>query len=131
LQQDSNTFLVSAANLAGYDVSHYAIERASHGRVCLKFTAAEITRDGQTIQASQAPALPFTLPLTSQHIRLIYLVRQSQSDHNMAIAASKNLESLNVLTKRLEEHPDGCKSSEEVFCCWVPLGIAVRPESQP
>jgi hypothetical protein len=130
-QQEGKTLLVSAANLAGYDVSYYSIDRASRGRVVLRFTAAEITRDGKSVQASQAPLLPFALPLTARHIRLIYLIRQSQSDHNMAITASNNLASLNAFTKRLEGHPDACRSDDETFCSWVPLGVAVRPESQP
>jgi hypothetical protein len=131
IQAEGNTFLVSAANLASYDVSYYFIDPAPHGRVRLKFTAAEITRDSKTVSGSQPPALPFALPLTPQHIRLFYLVRKSQSDHNMAIIASKNLAALNTFTKRLESRPDVCRTDGEMFCSWVPSGIAVRPESQP
>lgn len=131
LQQDGDTFLVSAANLAGYDISFYSIDRAPHGRVRLKFTTAEITRDSKTVSDSQAPALPFALPLTPQHIRLFYFVRKSQSDHNMAILASKNLAALNTFTKQLENHPDVCGTDGEISCSWVPAGIAVRPESEP
>jgi hypothetical protein len=131
LQQEGNTFLVSAANLAGYDISYYSIDPAPHGRVRLKFSSAEITRDSKTIPGSQAPALPFALPLEPLHIRLFYLVRKSQSDHNMAIVASKDLDALNAFTKRLESSPDVCRTDGEIFCSWVPPGIAVRPESQP
>ncbi|HEX4232436.1 MAG TPA: hypothetical protein VHZ07_27470 [Bryobacteraceae bacterium] len=131
LQQNGNTFLVSAANLAGYDISYYSIDRAPHGHVRLKFTTAEITRDSKTVSSSQAPALPFPLPLIPQHIRLFYLVRKSRSDHNMAIVASKSLDALNAFTTQLENQPDVCRTDGEIFCSWIPSGIAVRPESQP
>ena len=81
------------------------------------------------MQEAHAPTLPFALPLKAQHIRLIYLVRSSQSDHNMAITASKSLEALNGFTNRLKGSPDVCKLDGEVFCSWVPAGIAVRPEA--
>lgn len=131
VQRDGNTFLVSAANLAGYYVSVYAIERAPHGRVRLRFTSAETTRDGKTLPGSQPPALPFALPMTAQHIRLIYLVRKSQSDHNMAVVASKSVDALDAFTEQFLGHPDVCRTDREISCSWVPTGIAVRPETQP
>jgi hypothetical protein len=127
-QNDGKTIVLSAANLAGYEVSYYSIDAGNNGKVRLKFTSAEITKDGKTIQETVAPTLPFPLPLKAQHIRLIYLIRNSQSDHNMAIAASKNLEALNVFTNQLKGNPDVCGRDGEVFCSWVPAGIAVRPE---
>jgi hypothetical protein len=126
-QSDGKTIVLSAANLAGYEVSYYFVEGRNDGRVRLKFTSAEITKDGKTAPEA-APTLPFPLPLTAQHIRLIYLIRNSQSDHNMAIAASKSLDALNVFTNQLKSNPDVCRQDGRVFCSWVPAGIAVRPE---
>ncbi|MGC2662244.1 MAG: hypothetical protein WA324_30140 [Bryobacteraceae bacterium] len=131
IQQNGNTFLVSAANLAGYDISYYSLDRAPQGCVRLKFAIARVTRDDRNAWEDHPPALPFDLPLTAGHIRLIYLVRQSQSDHNMAIVASKNLDALNIFTKQFENHPEVCRNDRDVTCSWVPLGVAVRPESQP
>ncbi len=127
-QKDEKTIVLSAANLAGYEVSYYSIQGRSDGKVRLRFTSAEITKDGKTVQQASAPTLAFPLPLTTQHIRLIYLVRKSRSDHNMVIIASKNLEALNVFTNRLKANPDVCRRNGEVFCSWVPAGTAVRPE---
>jgi hypothetical protein len=123
-----HTIVLSAKNLAGYEVSYYSIERHPHGQVQLKFQSAEMTKDGNTIQEGRAPRLPFPLPSKAEHIRLIYLIRNSQADHNMAIATSKNLDALNSFTNQLKRNPDVCAPAGAVFCSWVPAGIAVRPE---
>jgi hypothetical protein len=96
--------------------------------VRLNFTSAEIRKDGKTIHEANAPTLPFTLPRGTGHIRLVYLVRVSQADHNMAILASKHLETLNTFTAQLRRTPGICKHGAEVFCSWVPAGVAVRQE---
>ncbi len=126
--QEGNTIALSAAGLIGYEVSYYAIQKRSNGRVRLHFTSAESSKDGKTVPEEKAPALPFALPAKAAHIRLIYLVRSSRSDHNMAITASTNLEALDVFTSQLKSDPEVCKNEDEVSCSWVPAGIAVRPE---
>jgi hypothetical protein len=116
-------------DLAGYEVSEYTAEKRHGGRVELRFTSAAITKDGKTLQETQPPALPFALPQKPQHIRLLYLIRNSQADHNMAIVAAKKRPALEAFTKRLKSRPDICGSESEIFCVWVPAGIAVRPEA--
>jgi hypothetical protein len=128
VHEHGNSIVMSAANLAGYAVSYYSIEGRSKGKVQVRFRAAEITRNGTTVQQTSAPRLPFLLPSASEYIRLIYLVRKSPADHNMAIAASKNLDALNAFTNRLKRQPDVCKPDAVVSCFWVPAGVAVRPE---
>jgi hypothetical protein len=128
VDQGHGAIVVSAANLVGYEVSYYSVEGRSGGKTRLKFKSAEITKDAKTIQEAKAPPLPFPLPAKAQHIRLIYLVRNSEADHNMAIAASKDLAELNAFTDRVKANPDVCERGAAVFCTWVPAGIAVRPE---
>jgi hypothetical protein len=128
-QTDSNTISMSAEDLLGYEVSHYVAKGNSASRVRLAFVSAEATREGKTVPEGHAPSLPFALPQRREHIRLVYLVRVSQADHNMAIVAAKRLDALNAFTKRLRENPSVCAEKEEdIFCSWVPAGIAVRPE---
>ncbi len=126
--REDQIIVLSAANLAGYEVSYYSIEGKGNGKVQLKFVSAEKTIDGITTREGSAPRLPFPLPVRTQHVRLIYLVRRSQSDHNMAIAAAKNLEALNIFTERLKDDPTVCKQKGGIFCAWVPAGMAVRTE---
>ncbi|HEX3681403.1 MAG TPA: hypothetical protein VHU83_02595 [Bryobacteraceae bacterium] len=129
-QIDGNTISLHAADLIGYETSYYAIKGKINSGVRLEFASAEITRNGNTLPETNALTLPFQLPRHNQHIRLIYLVRVSRADHNMAIVASKRLTALDSFTKRLKESPDICDVKGEVFCSWVPAGIAVRPEQQ-
>ena len=127
-QNAGNTISLSAADLTGYEILQYAITGGRKGAVRLKFTSAEITKDGKTVPDPKPPTLPFTLPRGAEHIRLIYLVRASQADHNMAIAASKRLDALNAFTTHLNKNPDICNGNGSVFCSWVPVGVAVRPD---
>jgi hypothetical protein len=127
-QKAGNTITLSADDLIGYQVSHYAVKGRRTGGVRLEFVSAEATRDGKTNSEPRPPSLPFSLPQHNEHVRLVYLVRVSQADHNMAIVATKRLDALNTFTKRLKENPAICDEEEAIFCSWVPAGIAVRPE---
>lgn len=127
-RREGSAMVLSAANLIGYEVSYYTVEGHNAARIRLKFRSAEITKDARTIQENHAPPLPFTFPTKAERIRLIYLVRGSQADHNMALAASKDLAALNAFTDRVKANPAACERHAEVFCTWVPAGIAVRSE---
>ena len=129
-QTDANTISLYSRESIGYETSYYAVTGKKNGGVRLEFTSAEITRNGKMLPEQNWPALPFQLPRRAEHIRLIYLVRVSQADHNMAIVASKRLEALNIFTNRLKGSPNICNVNAEIFCSWVPAGIAVRPEQQ-
>jgi hypothetical protein len=122
------TMVLSGDGLAGYEISRYSINRAAGGRVRLRFTSAQITKEGATVEGTRAPALPFALPSAAEHIRLIYLIRNSRADHNMAITASRDLDALNAFTTKVRVNPEACKQNGAVSCVWVPAGIAVRPE---
>jgi hypothetical protein len=128
VQENGGTITLSDSHLIGFQVSDYAIEGRADGRVRVKFRSAETTRDGKASPEIKPPALPFPLPRKNQHVRLIYFVRSSQADHNMAIAASKSLVALNTFTNRLRVDPGVCGKDDFVSCIWVPPGIAVRPE---
>jgi hypothetical protein len=127
-QTNGNTIMMSAVDLTGYEVSRYAVTGKSASRVRIVFVSAESTREGKTVPEDHPPALPFSFPGDREYIRLVYLVRVSQADHNMAIVAAKRVEALNAFTKRLKENPALCGTEEGVFCSWVPVGVAVRPD---
>jgi hypothetical protein len=128
-KSEGNTVSLSADDLIGYTTSHYAIT-GKNGEVRLKFIAAQETRQGTPTPTMTQPPLPFELPRKAEHVRLVYLVRVSQADHNMAIVGSKRLDVLNAFTKNLRENPRICEVRQEIFCSWVPAGIAVRREDQ-
>lgn len=123
-----NTISLRADDLIGYTTSHYAVT-GKDGQVRLKFFAAEETRDGKTVAVLHPGPLPFPLPRKTEHLRLVYLVRASQADHNMAIVGAKRLDALNAFTLRLQNDPQVCSAHDEIFCSWVPAGVAVRQEA--
>ncbi|MGA8026674.1 MAG: hypothetical protein WB992_05970 [Bryobacteraceae bacterium] len=129
-QSQGSTITLHTEDLIGYETSYYSVNGNRNGRVRLKFLSAETTREGKTVPEPNPPMLPFRLPREPAHIRLIYLVRVSEADHNMAIIASKRVDALEAFTKQLKERPSICNEGKETFCSWVPEGIAVRPEAQ-
>ena len=114
---------------AGFQIVWYNVTGTGAGEVELNFGSAESTRAGKTSAEPNPPKLPFQLPRGSNHVRLMYLIRLSNSDHDMAILAAKRLDELNAFTLRFRDHPEICRSRGPVFCSWVPAGVAVRPES--
>jgi hypothetical protein len=124
----SGTLSASSQDFIGYRVFHYAIIGRKSGPVRLKLLSAEVTLNGNTNVEPHPPELPFALPTQTEHIRLVYLVRVSEADHNMAIIASRRLEVLNIFTKQFQQNPSVCGTGKSIFCAWVPAGIAVRPE---
>ncbi|MFL6417299.1 MAG: hypothetical protein ACJ74Y_16705 [Bryobacteraceae bacterium] len=94
----------------------------------MRFASADIAREGRTVQQTREPFLPFPLPRNQQYVRLIYLIRSSKADHDMAIVASSSLTTLDVFTRQLKANAGICNSDTKVFCSWVPTGIALMPE---
>jgi hypothetical protein len=131
-QTNGTTISLKANDLVGYATAYYAITGKPDGRVHLKFTSAQISKAGVAAPATQLPiALPFLSPRPAQFIRLIYLRRLSQSDHNMAVVAARRLDTLNTITTQLASNPDACANTPQSTCSWIPAGVAVRPEKIP
>jgi hypothetical protein len=126
--EDKGVVTMSAPDLIGVQVSHFAVEGRADQRVRLLFLSADTTRDGKKTTEEHAPALPFALPKGYRHVRLVYFVRSSQADHNMAITASKTMPDMNEFTNRMRADPSICEKPGPVSCVWVPPGIAVRAE---
>jgi hypothetical protein len=125
---NGNTISLSTNDFIGYTTSHYAVT-GQGGEVRLRFVSGEESRDGKTAPVVGAHRLPFELPRKTERVRLVYLVRVSQADHDMAIVAARRLDALNAFTNRLKDDPSVCHSDAQIFCSWVPAGIAVRTEN--
>jgi hypothetical protein len=126
--QAQNQITVHTEGSFGYEQSRYAVDRKSSGKVRLVFQSADVTKENQTTAEAKEPALPFPLPRSTEFIRLVYFVRKSQADHNMAILGAARRDLLDGFTERLEQDPGVCANAKEVFCTFVPAMIAVRPE---
>jgi hypothetical protein len=125
---DGNNISLSVGDdFVGYEVAYYAV-KARNG---VAFVSAEITRDGRTVPQPRPVAQLFQLPRGARHVRLIYLVRASQADHDMAVAAAKDMQALEALTRRVQADPvDACHDGQGAFCAWISSGIAVVPQLQ-
>jgi hypothetical protein len=121
--------LDTATDFVGYEVAHYKVTGHNGGLVRVALTSAEVTRDGKTEPQARSIAPLFRQGRRSNYLRLIYLVRISQVDHNMAVVEAREIEDLEALTRRVQANPiGGCTVDRNSSCSWVPEGIAVRPE---
>ena len=127
---NSNGFTLSAGtDFVGYEVAHYEVEGQRGGRVRVKFNSAEVTKEGKTQPQPQSIAPLFQVARRANYLRLIYLIRISQADHNMAVVAARKIDALDSLTRQVQTNPaDGCKVDQRASCTWIPEGIAVRAE---
>ena len=127
---DGQTVTVdTGGDFLGYEIAYYAVQPRRDGGVRIGFTAAEATRNGVTTPQTRSIAPLFNLPRRARYVRLIYLIRVSQTDHDMAVVAARDIGSLNALTLRVQANPgSACQDSHDGSCSWVPQGIAVQAE---
>ena len=121
---------LAGPDLLGYETAHYAVKGQRGGRVRVEFSSAQVVRDGKAEGQSRPIRRLFQDAHRPSYLRLIYLVRVSQADHNMAVIAARRLDALDSLTRQVEANPcDACKFGRFASCSWIPEGIAVRPEA--
>jgi len=125
--EGNNVTLSAEDDSLGYEVAYYAVT-ARHG---VEFVSAETTRNGHTSPQPRPVAQLFQLLRRVRHVRLVYLVRVSQADHDMAVVAARDMDDLEAITRRVESSPtDACHDERGAFCAWIPVGIAVVPQFQ-
>ena len=125
-QVNGHTVTITAGtDFLGYETACYAVT-ARHG---IRFLSAETTRNGTTVPQPRPVARLFQLPPEMRRTRLIYLLRVSRTDHDMAVVAARNAAALDALTRRVLANPaESCRSGRDAACEWIPAGIAVVPE---
>ncbi len=93
--------------------------------------SVEATKGEQKTTELKPRVALFQFPRRVRYIRLVYLVRVSNADHNMAVLGSDDVDRLSALTKQVQDDPEaGCKNARRAYCSWVPQGVAVNPEVQ-
>jgi hypothetical protein len=127
--EDNGITLSAGADLVGYEVAHYIVKAERRKRVRVEFSSAEVTKDGKTEAQPRSIAPLFQPARRANYLRLIYLVRISEADHNMAVVAARQLDALDTITRQVQANPAGCKVSRYASCSWIPEGIAVRAEA--
>ena len=129
-QLTGDTLTISAGDdFLGYETACYAIQPRRGGGVRIRFVSAEVTQEGETLRQPRPKVRLFQLPRRARFVRLIWLIRVSQADHDMAVVAADNMADLDLLTRKVRTNPAAaCQSGDHSFCSWIPSGIAVRPE---
>lgn len=114
--QGATITIQTNSDFLGYEQAFYDVTPGLR----IIFSNAETAIDGVS-QPNAAPRVAlFPLPHPeARHVRLLYLVRSSAADHNMAILAAPDLPRLST----------ACVSSKHLYSAWVPSGIALRPQS--
>jgi hypothetical protein len=120
--------LSAGPDFLGYETDYYEVIKNGAG-VHVEFRSAEIVKDEKNAQQAQPSVRLFDLPPAIQYVRIVYLVRVSEAEHNMAIVGAEDPSTLTATTDLVQAHPnDGCIRGSHTFCSWVPEGISVRPE---
>lgn len=124
--------LKTSDDLIGYETAYWAVAaRAFGGGITIRLTSAELTRNGQPEPIAMPMRAAVHVPGYAHFVRLFYLTRKSDADHNMAIAGVGRFDQLEAFSKALRESPnETCASRprERIYCDWIPVGVAVRPE---
>jgi hypothetical protein len=139
-QPGNNVRLAVPAEVVGYETSYYVVERredqsrqdheATEQAVKVELNSVLLTKDGKTSRQHRPALALFDLPDTTRFVRLLYLVRVSGADHDMAIVGAATPGALEELTTAIERNPaENCAIGGLGYCKWVPKGIGVQIES--
>jgi hypothetical protein len=125
-QSGSSMELKVGPDFIGYETDYYSVNQTGK-RMSIEFRSAKVATHGK-LQKRTQPLLPlFHLPPETEYVRLIYLIRVSAADHDMAIVSAADLDTLNAVTELVRTDPSRCGGEH---CSWVPSGIAVRAEAR-
>jgi hypothetical protein len=111
----------------GYEQDFYKVESRPNETLAVRFTHARVWENNRTHRQSQPQLTLFSNTQDSKFIRLVYLVRESAADHDMAIISCTSPENLEQLTQAVILRAQ-CQSAGTTLCTWVPKGVAVDPE---
>ena len=123
------TELAAGDDFIGYETSYYRVLPGTQSGVSIEFMSSTLTLGGKETQKPRPVLQLFQMPKTARFVRLVFLTRVSDADHNQAILAAAELADLDRMTEEVESDPvTTCQSRESRYCEWVPEGIAVRAE---
>ena len=128
--EDGRTITVKSGGLApGFETAVYVVEPAGSG-VRIRLREVTVQRGGDVVRAAKPAGWRLRAPGRMRRVRLLYTLRASAADHNMALLAARDEVRLEQLTRRVETSPETeCRSFPGAFCSWIPAGVAVRPET--
>jgi hypothetical protein len=130
-RKDGGATFTTNEDFVGYETSYYAVKARDGGGVRIEFISAWVTKQSRTTRRPYPLIRLFEFPVSARLVRLVYMVRVSRADHNMAIVAASNVGELNDLTERVRTNPEGaCQVDLTGGCKWVPDGIGIQIEKK-
>lgn len=104
---------------SGFERSFYAVTPTG-----LAWQQSTRFAEGKEIPGSE-PAI-FPKPGRKTSIRILFLTRASEENHNTALLFGPNPADLEPLTTRVRSNPE--QACQAPSCLWIPSRVAVRPE---
>lgn len=128
--EEGNTITLRAGDdFQGYETAIYAVGAHKKGGVSIALTDVTVNRNGQLTHPAKSFAPRLRQPGRLRHVRLLYMLKVSDADHNMAVLAAADSTRLAALTQRVQAAPAiACRASRNEYCEWIPAGVAVRAE---
>jgi hypothetical protein len=121
------THLVAGDDLIGYEKDYYTVEARQNSGITLHLATAEVWEKGTPHPVHEPRLRVFQRADDDRYVRLVYLVRVSQADHDMAIVEANDPTALDEITRNVVDRAQ-CEVSSLGACTWVPAGVAVAPE---
>lgn len=132
VKQESNVITLKLSDdVIGYETALWSILARPGGGISLQLASAEMTVNGNPRPLAKPVRALIHAPRSARYIRMFYLTRKSDADHNTAIAGAAKLDRLEAFTRAFHDSPaDACSdfAEQREYCEWVPAGVAVRPE---
>lgn len=129
-QEEGNTITLRAGDeFQGYETAIYGVGAHKKGGVQIALTEVTLNRNGQLTHPAKSFAPRLRQPARLRHVRLLYMLKVSDADHNMAVLAAADSARLAALTQSVQAAPaTACRVSRNEYCEWIPAGVAVRAE---
>jgi hypothetical protein len=131
-QAEGNTISVYAGkDFIGYETDYYAVKSVNNSGEKIVLRGATAVVQGKKSERT-APALQlFNFPPNLRFVRIVYLVRESKSDHDMVLLAAADESTLYKQTVAvMSSGSQTCKSSADQMCVRVPAGIGLVLEKK-
>jgi len=129
---DGTVSLRTEKGFQGYETDYYHVSSPEDGRPTVTFDTAEFVGTNGKKARKPKPVFPlFEFTGNIKYVRLLFLTRVAENEHDGAVLASSSLADLDTLTSLVESNPStNCKAQPDGLCSWIPEGIAVQPEKR-
>jgi hypothetical protein len=120
---DGTIILNVEQGFLGYQTDFYSVSSPAKGHTIISFRRGEFTSTDQVKTSKASPAVKlFNLDGDTRYVRLLFLTRVSDAEHDEAVLAAASQMALDALTAEVETNPvANCKSQPEGDCSWVPV----------